>query len=217
MRSLWLPFWLAAFQGVLTGVAGAQCKDPRLVAGQVGFNVAASFMGKVLLRHKPVGRALREALSDGVASGIVAHAGYCIAGGDPSMALVGKALAQKSTLMTRRSIEARPVFDRSLYSEWVLTYSFVHFRWQGSPRVEIDAVNSAVSAYYLVSDGYHLDGKRSLYSGSLVFRNDRPPRDIRGFYAPGVIWIDRSRYEDRTVLGHELVHSLQAERGSAIA
>ena len=39
---------------------------------------------------------------------------------------------------------------------------------------------------------------------------------LRGYYWPGVIWIDASRNDAQWVLSHEIVHSLQAERGSAI-
>jgi hypothetical protein len=198
--------------------AEAQWKDPKLVASQVGFHVAASFVGK-LIRHEPVGPALRQSLEDGALAGGLAHTGYCIAGKHPEWGLVGKVLAQKANATTRRSMDGLPVYGRSLLTTWELTHSFVHLEWTGSakPRVEIDAINAAFSAYYLAAGSpYHLDGKRSLLSGSLVFQNENPPEGLLGFYVPGVLWIDRERVNDRSIWGHELVHSLQAERGAAI-
>jgi hypothetical protein len=200
----------------VTGVAEAQWRDPRLIAGQVGFHVAVSFVGK-LIHHEPVGRAFKQSLKDGAFAGGLAHAGYCIAGRHPEWALAGKILAQKSYLTTRRSVDGLPVFDRSLLDEWELTFAFVHLEWHGKPGVEIDAINAAFSAYYLTAGSpYHLDPRRTLLSGSLVFQNDNPPDRLLGYYVPGVIWIDSNRAEDQRIWGHELVHSFQAERGSAI-
>lgn len=195
----------------------AQWRDPKLVAGQVGFNIAVSFVGKVFVHHQPPGRALRQALTEGTVSGLIAHTGYTIAARNPDLALVGKALAQKSSTMTRRSIRGLPVFDETLYTHWEITHSFVHFEWDGSPHVKLDAINAAFSTYYLLSpDSYELDARRSLLSGSLVFMNHDPPPGLRGFYVPGVIWIDAARDDARWVLSHEIVHSLQSERGASI-
>lgn len=200
----------------ITAVAEAQWDDPRLIAGQVGFHVAVSFVGK-LIHHEPVGSALKHSLRDGAFAGGLAHAGYCIAGRHPQWALAGKALAQKSYLTTKRSADGLPVFDRSLLTEWELTFAFVHLRWEGKARVEVDAINAAFSAYYLTAGKpYHFDGRRTLLSGSLVFQNDEPRDDLLGYYVPGVIWLDSTRLDDHRIWGHELVHSFQAERGAAI-
>jgi hypothetical protein len=129
---------------------------------------------------------------------------------------VGKALVQKSGLMIDRSIHGQPVFDRSFFTEWALTHGFVHFRLQERPAVEIDVLNAALAAYFLSRDGYAFDGRRSLYSGSLVFRNLEPPPGTRGWAAPGVIWLGAANCDNREVFGHEIVHSLQFERGAAI-
>jgi hypothetical protein len=197
-------------------VAEAQWNDPKLIAGQVAFHTAVSFVAK-LIHHEPPGRAIREALESGTLAGGLSHAGYCIAGRNPEWALVGKALAQKGSLTTRRSVDGLPVFDRSLATHWEITHSFVHFEWNGKPHVEIDAINAAFSAYYLAAgEPYEFDAKRTLLSGSLVFRNHAPPPRLLGYYVPGVVWIDSERLDDQHVWGHELVHSLQAERGSAI-
>lgn len=194
----------------------AQWRDPKLIAGQVGFNIAASFVGKVVHGESP-GRAIKQALSEGAVSGLIAHGGYTLAGSNPDLALVGKALAQKSSLTTRRSIRGEPVFDSSLVTHWELTHSFVHFKWDGKPHVELDAINAAFSAYYLLSpDQYSFQPKRTLTSGSLVFVNHDPRPGLRGYYVPGVIWIDDARNDSEWVLSHEIIHSLQAERGSAI-
>jgi hypothetical protein len=196
--------------------ASAQWSDPKLIAGQVGFHVAVSFVGK-LVHHEPPGRAIKEALEEGALAGGLAHTGYCIAGTHPGWALAGKALAQKGYLTTRRSIEGLPVFDETLLTHWEITHSFVHFEWKGGPRFEIDAVNAAFSSYYVLSgDPYHFDARRTLLSGSLVFQNSSPPPPLLGFYVPGVLWIDADRVDDPTIWGHELVHSLQAERGSSV-
>lgn len=202
--------------GVLARPLEAQWRDPRLLAGQVGFHVAASFFGKWLLHDEPPGRAIRRALVEGAASGLVAHTGYAIAGRHPHAALLGKTLAQKSTLMTRRSIESDDVLGRSLYTEWALTHGLVHVEWSGKARVELDLINAAVSTYYLFADDFDFDMGRTLYSGSLFFRNVGAAGAVRGFYAPGVIWV-RDGEDDPSVLGHEIVHSLQAERGAAVA
>jgi hypothetical protein len=203
---------------VSAGAAEAQWTDPKLIAGQVGFNVAVSFFGKLVLGHESPGSALKQALLEGSASGAMAHAGYCIAGTKPELALVGKALAQKSTLTTRRSMSGQPVFDESLWQHWEITHSFIHLELRGSPRVRIDAVNAAFALYYLGhGEPYHLDGKRSLLSGSLVFTNDAPPGRLRGYSVPGVIWIDDSRDDAPVIWGHEVVHTLQIERGAAIS
>jgi hypothetical protein len=196
--------------------AAAQWNDPKLIAGQVGFHVTVSFIGK-LFHHEPPGRAIREALKEGTLAGGFAHAGFCIAGRNPEWALAGKALAQKADLTTRRSIRGEPVFDRSLLTNWELTHSFVHFEWNGKPRLEVDAINAAFSAYYLTRGApYHFDARRTLLSGSLVFQNHAPPQGLYGYYVPGVIWLDSSRLDNRNIWGHEITHSLQAERGSAI-
>jgi hypothetical protein len=196
--------------------AHAQWADPKLIAGQVAFHTAVSFVFK-LIHHEPPGRALRESLKSGALAGGLSHAGYCIAGEKPEWALVGKALAQKGALTTRRSVGGLPVFDRSLATHWELTHSFVHFEWNGKPQVEIDAINAAFSAYYLASgEPYKFDSKRTLLSGSLVFQNQSPPPGLLGYYVPGVIWLDAQRLDDDRIWSHELVHSLQAERGSAI-
>ncbi len=196
--------------------AEAQWNDPKLIAGQVAFHTAVSFVGR-LFQHQPPGRAIREALKSGALAGGLSHAGYCIAGRNPDWALAGKAMAQKGSLITRRSVDGLPVFDRSLATHWEITHSFVHFEWNGKPKVEVDAINAAFSAYYLASgDPYELDFHRTLLSGSLVFRNHEPPPRLLGYYVPGVIWIDAESFDDRRVWGHELVHSLQAERGAAI-
>lgn len=220
----------AVVLALLAAAAGAQAqpgrlgsshawRDPKLIAGQVGFNVALSFFGKLIVQRESPGRALKQALVEGTASGLMAHAGYSIAGDHPRWALLGKTLAQKSTLTTRRSIQGRPVFDETLYRHWELTYTFVHFKLEERPRVEIDAVNAAFSGYYLLSgDPYRLDGQRSLLSGSLVFQHQNAPTGVRGFYVPGNIWVDADHEPQAidTILAHEVIHSLQAERGAAI-
>jgi hypothetical protein len=199
-----------------TAAAQTSWTDPKLIAGQVAFHTALSFVGK-MIRHESPGRALREALKSGALAGGLSHVGYCIAGNNPEWALVGKALAQKGSLTTRRAAERLPVFDRSLATNWELTHSFVHFEWNGGPRVEVDAINAAFSAYYFTkSDTYTFDAKRTLLSGSLVFQNQSPPPGLLGYYVPGVVWIDARRVDEKRIWGHELVHSLQAERGSAI-
>jgi hypothetical protein len=196
--------------------AEAQWNDPKLIAGQVAFHTAVSFVFK-LFQHEPPGRAIRESLKSGALAGGLSHAGYCIAGRNPEWALAGKALAQKGALTTRRSTEGLPVFDRSLLTHWEITHSFVHFEWNGKPRVEVDAINAAFSAYYLsAGHPYSFDAKRTLLSGSLVFQNHDAPPGLLGYYVPGVIWLDANRLEEPRIWGHELVHSLQAERGSAI-
>jgi hypothetical protein len=196
--------------------AEAQWNDPKLIAGQVAFHTAVSFVFK-LIHREPPGRALREAIQSGALAGGLSHAGYCIAGRNPEWALAGKALAQKGSLTTRRSVDELPVFDRSLLTHWEITHSFVHFEWNGKPKVEVDAINAAFSAYYLASgDPYEFDAKRTLLSGSLVFQNQSPPPGLLGYYVPGVLWIDAERLDERPIWGHELVHSLQAERGAAI-
>ena len=193
----------------------AQWADPSLVASQVGFGIATSFLGKLLIARKPAGHAFKEALVEGSAWGMVAHTGYYITGRNPKLALVGKTIAQKSTLMGHRSIRGEPVFDESLYSHWTLTHSFVYLEFRGKkPRVELDVLNAGFSIYYLLADDFAFDAGRTLYGGSLVFRKTVPDRYVRGFYVPGVIWIDGSDIHDETVFTHELIHSLQAERGS---
>ena len=202
---------------LLPDAAEAQWRDPKLIAGQVGFNIAASFVGKMVVQHEPPGRAIKLALKEGTVSGLIAHSGYTIVGQHPNWALAGKALAQKSSLTTRRSIHGLPVFDDTFYKHWEITHSFVHFKWDGSAHVELDAINAAFSAYYLLSpDQYGFQAKRTLTSGSLVFINRDPPSGLRGYFVPGVIWIDDARDDSEWVLSHEIVHSLQAERGSAI-
>jgi hypothetical protein len=204
----------------LPAKAFAQWGDPKLIAGQVGFNVALSFLGKILLQHEPPRHAICEALKEGSASGLVAHAGYSIGGENPEWALVGKALAQKSTLMTRRSMNGERVFDETLWTHWELTHSFFYIKWSGraAPSVQVDAVNAAFSSYYLLAgDPYRLDAKRSLLSGSLVFDNVDPPPRVRGYYVPGAIWIDIEHRNDRHVLGHEIIHSFQVERAASIS
>lgn len=204
--------------GAFPTKAAAQWADPKLIAGQVGFGIAASFFGKLLIAHESPGDALKQALVEGSAWGMVAHSGYTVAGKYTELALVGKALAQKSTLMGNRSIRGEPVFDRSLYSHWALTHSFVYLELEGTkPSVEIDAVNAGFSAYYLLANSYELDVRRTLYGGSLVFRNHDPAPRQRGFYVPGVIWIDAKRVRNDSIFAHEIIHSLQAERGSTIA
>jgi hypothetical protein len=203
---------------VFSNNAAAQLTDPRLVAGQVGFGIATSFLGKLIFAHQPPGKAFKEALVEGTAWGMVAHTGYYVTGKNPDLALVGKTLAQKSTLMGRRSMRGEPVFDESLYSHWALTHSFIYVELRGKkPNVELDVVNAGFSAYYLLADNYDLDLGRTLYGGSLVFQNLNPAPRVRGFYVPGVIWIDGSRLEDQSIFAHELIHSLQAERGSTFA
>lgn len=206
---------LGLFLFVRTGEA--QWRDPKLIAGQVGFNIAVSFVGKMVVSHEPPGQAIKHALKEGTVSGLIAHAGYSLAGQHPNCALVGKALAQKSSLTTRRSIHGLPVFDASFISYWELTHSFVYFKWDGSPHVQLDAINAAFTTYYLFSpDQFSFDARRTLLSGSMVFVNRDPPRGLRGYYVPGVIWIDASRDDAQWVLSHEMIHSLQAERGSTI-
>jgi len=195
--------------------AVAQWADPSLVASQVGFGIATSFLGKLLIARTPAGDAFKEALIEGSAWGMVAHTGYYVAGRNPKLALVGKTIAQKSTLMGHRSIRGEPVFDESLYSHWALTHSFVYLEFHGKkPSVQLDVVNAGFSAYYLLSDRYDMDVGRTLYGGSLVFQKTEPDPYVRGLYVPGVIWIDASDIDDETVFTHELIHSLQAERGS---
>ena len=202
---------------VLARAARAQWRDPQLIASQVGFNIAASWIGKMIVGHQSPGEALKEALKEGTVSGLMAHAGYSIVGTNPDLALVGKALVQKSSLTTRRSIHGLPVFDSSFYSHWELTHSFVHFKWDGAPHLQLDAINAAFTARYLLSgDQYELDPTRTLLSGSFVFLNHDPPGRVRGYYEPGPIWIGADRDDSQQVLAHELIHSLQAERGSAL-
>ncbi len=217
MRRCYLGLLLVVICLSPARVARAQWHNPRLIAGQAAFNIAVSFIGKMLLHHEPPGRALSKALVEGTASGLVAHADYCLAGQHPHWALAGKALAQKSSLMTRQSMHGTPVFDRSLYSHWQITHSFVYIEVKGAPRVEIDVPNAAVAAYFLTSDDLRFDLNRTLYSGSFFFRNENELANARGFSAPGAIWIRSSHYNDPLVFGHEMVHSLQNERGSAIA
>ncbi len=59
--------------GVFPNTAAAQWADPKLIAGQVGFGIAASFFGKLLIAHESPGEALKEALVEGSAWGMVAH------------------------------------------------------------------------------------------------------------------------------------------------
>jgi hypothetical protein len=111
----------------------------------------------------------------------------------------------------------RPVFNRSFLTHWHLTHAFVHVRFEESPRVELDILNAAGGVYFLASSGYEFDFGRTLYSGSLFFRRRDGLYNIRGYTVPGVIWIRENSYDDPTVMGHELVHTLQNERGAAIA
>ena len=209
--------WILGISHVGSRAAYAQWKDPKLIAGQVGFHVAVSFVGKLVVERESPGRAIKQALKEGAFSGLTAHAGYTLAGHNPNWSLVGKTLAQKANLTTRRSVQGLPVFDASLYSHWEITHSFVHFRWDGRPQLSLDAINAAFSAYYLFSSHpYELDAKRTLLSGSLVFLNHNPPERVRGYYVPGVIWIDASTEERDRVLAHEVIHSFQAERGTSI-
>jgi hypothetical protein len=109
------------------------------------------------------------------------------------------------------------VFDETFYTHWELSHSFVHLKWDGSPHVELDAINAAFTGYYFLSpDQYKFDAKRTLLSGSVVFQNQAPPPGLLGYYVPGVIWIDATRENPQWILSHEVIHSLQAERGSAI-
>jgi hypothetical protein len=197
--------------------ARAQWADAKLVAGQVGLHVTASFFGKLVLGRQPVGDALREALREGAAAGLVAHAGYSLAGTDARLALPGKLLVQKAGLLTRRSIASQPVFDSGLYSDWVLTHSIFHLRFvDNKAAVELDVVNAAFAARYLLAEDLELNAKRTLLSGALVFDNHAPPLGINGYHVPGVIWIDAAQSDDESILRHELIHSLQSERGSAL-
>jgi hypothetical protein len=204
---------------LLPRAAAAQWADPKLIAGQVGFNVAVSFIGKLVLQHEPPGRAFKKALAEGSVSGLIAHTGYTIVGQHPNWALAGKALAQKSSLTTRRSMHGLPVFDETFYQHWELTHSFIHFKFHGTPRFELDVINAAFSSYYMLAGNqYSFDAKRTLLAGSLVFLNHDPPPGLRGYYVPGALWIDATKDEAdmRDVLAHELIHSLQAERGTSI-
>ena len=168
--------------------AVAQWADPSLVASQVGFGIATSFLGKLLIARTPASDAFKEALIEGSAWGMVAHTGYYVTGRNPKLALVGKTIAQKSTLMGHRSIRGEPVFDESLYSHWALTHSFVYLEFHGKkPSVQLDVVNAGFSAYYLFSDRYDMDVGRTLYGGSLVFQKTEPDPYVRGLYVPGVI------------------------------
>lgn len=203
---------------LLARPVNAQWRDPKLIASQLGFNIAASWIGKMILGHESSGTAFKQALGEGTFSGAIAHAGYSIAGQNPDLALVGKALVQKSSLTTHRSIQGLPVFDGSLYSHWELTHSFIHFEWDGAPHVQVDAINVAFGMRYLLGgDHFELDAKRTILSGSLVFLNHGPPGEFRGWYDPGVIWIRADREDDQKVLAHEVIHSFQAERGSSIS
>lgn len=199
------------------GRAEAQWADAKLIASQVGFNVAVSFFGKLIVGHEPAGRAFKQALKEGAVSGAIAHTGYSIVGTNANLALLGKALAQKSALTTRRSANGLPVFDQTLYRHWEITHSFVHLKITDEPEVQIDLINAVFSAYYLSqSDQYKLNQKQSLLGGSLVFHNRQAPPNLRGYFAPGIIWVDPNRNENNLTLRHELVHSLQGERGSSI-
>ena len=75
-------------------------------------------------------------------------------------------------------------------------------------------MNAGFSAYYLLTDKYDLDLGRTLYGGSLTFQRLEPDPRVRGFYVPGVIWIDAAQIDDESIFAHELTHSLQAERGA---
>jgi len=196
--------------------AHAQWNNPRLIAGQIAFNFAVSFIGKLVHEHKSPGQALKAALIEGTASGLVAHTGYCLAGTEPRLVLVGKTLAQKSSMMTRRSMEGVPVFDKTLYSHWQLTHSFLFFKFDGSPHFEIDVLNSGAAVYYLASENYHFDLSRTLYTGSMFFHREETMKNVRGYSVPGIVWMDKDWYDDKTILGHELIHTLQYERGSAV-
>src|SRR3990170_2449153 len=164
-----LAIVLTALLGAFPNEAAAQWTDRRLIAGQVGFGIAASFFGKILIAHESPGEALKEAVVEGAAWGMVAHSGYTITGKHPELALLGKTIAQKYALMGHRSVRGEPVFDKSLYSHWALTNSF------------------------------KLDLGRTLYGGSLVFRNPSPPPGHRGFYVPGVIWLDAARLRNKSI------------------
>jgi len=212
-----LAIVLTALLGAFPNEAAAQWTDRRLIAGQVGFGIAASFFGKILIAHESPGEALKEAVVEGAAWGMVAHSGYTITGKHPELALLGKTIAQKSALMGHRSVRGEPVFDKSLYSHWALTHSFIYLEFRGRPHVEIEAVNEGFSVYYLLTDPYQLDLGRTLYSGSLIFRNPSPPPGHRGFYVPGVIWLDAARLRNKSIFAHELIHSLQTERGATFA
>ncbi len=206
-----------SFSLLLGRAADAQWNDPKLVLGQVGFNVAVSFVGKMVIGHVPPGPALKQALKEGAVSGLVAHAGYSISGHHPRWALAGKALAQKSVGMTRRSVRDVPVLDQSLLTHWELTHSFIHFKWDGAPHAQIDVVNLAFSTYFAFGpDHYDFDLGRTLTSGSLVFRNFAAPSHLRGMYVPGALWVDAFDDDIPNVLSHEIIHSFQAERGSAL-
>lgn len=202
----------------LTHAAQAQWTDAKLAAGQIGFNVAASFIGKLVVGGKSPKEALSEALREGAFAGAVAHTGYSIAGANPDLGLVGKALAQKAALTTRRSIRGEPVFDDTLYKHWEISHAFLHFKWHGAPKLELDAVNLAFAVYHFgSSEPYDFDLRRTLTSGSLVFQHQDPSPFLRGYYTPGVIWFDADDPDIDNVMSHEIVHSFQIERGSSIS
>ena len=194
----------------------AQWRDPKLIAGQVGFNIAISFVGKMVVHHESPKRAFKQALKEGTVSGLMAHGGYSIAAQNPNLALVGQSAC------TEVELDDTP-FDPRLSG----------FRRISVHQLGVDALvrplqvgrlaaprarrhQRRVLRYYVFSDQYTFDTKRTLTSGSLVFLNRDPPPGLRGYYVLGVIWIDATRDDAQWVLSHEIVHSLQAERGSAI-
>jgi len=210
-------FSVAVLSLLLARTGDAQWQDPKLIAGQVGFSIAVSFVGKMVVGRLSPGTALKQALREGAAAGLVAHAGYSVAATHPDWALVGKTFAQKSVVMTRRSMRAQPVFDSSFLTHWELTHSFLHFKWDGAPHASLDVINLAFSSYYAFApDHYDFDARRTLLSGSLVFLNRKATPGLRGLYVPGAIWVDAFDNDIRNVLSHEIVHSFQAERGASI-
>src|SRR3990172_2941221 len=106
-----LAIVLTALLGVFPNEAAAQWTDRRLIAGQAGFGIAASFFGKILIAHESPGEALKEAVVEGAPWGMVPLPGCTIPGKHPELALLGKPIAEKSPLMGHRWGRGEPVFD----------------------------------------------------------------------------------------------------------
>jgi len=196
----------------------------QLALGNYALSTLAPFAGKVIAGEN-VGRAARAAAVEALAPAGLQHAGMMLGGRNWRLALPAQVLVQKGAMLQRRSMLALPLFD-GFWTSWELDYLWFNLRLDHgrmrSPRVNLETVRATLVKRH--PSPARLDWSRSLATGVTTRIADELRGGAWGREMGQLVDLNRDvmngalfdREVGEGVYRHELQHTLQSIRGSAL-
>jgi len=196
----------------------------QLVLGNYALATLAQFAGKVMSGQN-VGRAVRHSAVEALVPAGLQHAGMMLLGRSWRLALPAQALVQKGAMLQRRSMLEQPLFE-GFWTSWELDYLWFNLRLDHghvrSPRVNLETVRAALVKRHPTPA--RLEWSRSLITGVPTRLADRLRGGAWGREMGQLVDLNRdvmngtatNRDGGEAVYRHELVHTLQSIRGSAL-